>query len=151
MKFDSTAETLKHIKRVNQLLIMAATELLKRAERHDNSKLSDPEKEGFDEYTPKLKACTYGSQEYNQFLCELNKTLSHHYGNNSHHPEHYKAGIDDFDLFDLIEMFFDWKAASERHLDGNINKSIDVNRERSNVSEQLVHIFKNTAFRYFNK
>lgn len=52
-------------------------------------------------------------------------------------------------LFDLIEMFLDWKAAGERHSDGNIYKSIEHNRERFGISEQLEHIFINTANKYF--
>lgn len=44
-------------------------------------------------------------------------------------------------------MFFDWKAAGERHADGNIYKSIEINKDRFKLSEQTVDIFKNTAER----
>lgn len=147
MKYDSKADTLLHIKRVSQLMTEAASELIRRASVHDNSKLESPEKELFDEYTPKLKDCTYGSDEYKEFLNGLKVALDHHYENNSHHPEHYKNGVNDFDLFDLIEMFFDWKAATERHDDGNIMKSIEINKERFELSEQLCDIMRNTAVR----
>ena len=147
MKQDSTTDTLNHIKRINQLLIMGASEILLRATKHDNSKLVDPEKALFDEFTPRLAKCTYGSEEYTSYLAELKPALDHHYANNSHHPEHYKYGINDFDIFDLFEMFFDWKAASERHNDGNIHKSIEINAKRFNMSEQLEDIFTNTAKR----
>lgn len=146
--YDSKADTLLHIKRVNELLGKASTELIKRGAVHDNSKLESPEKEMFDEYTPKLKHSTYGSDEYKDFLKELKVALDHHYKNNSHHPEHYENGVDGFDLFDLIEMFFDWKAASERHADGNIFKSIEINTKRFNLSSQIRNIFINTAKRY---
>jgi len=63
---------------------------------------------------------------------------------NSHHPEHYENGIDDFTLADLVEMFFDWKAASERHNDGDVLKSIEINKQRFGLSEQLCKIFENT-------
>src|SRR6185369_118878 len=122
--YDSKEDTLLHIKRVAQLLSEAACELIKRANVHDNSKLASPEKEAFDEFTPKLAGSTYGSDEYKAFLGQLKVALDHHYAHNSHHPEHYKKGIYGMDLFDLIEMFFDWKAAGERHNDGNIYKSI---------------------------
>lgn len=141
MKYDSKTDTLLHIKRVSQLLSEASIELIRRANIHDDSKLKTPEKELFDEYTPKLKDCTYGSEEYK----ELKVALDHHYKNNSHHPEHYENGVNGFNLFDLIEMFFDWKAAGERHADGNIFKSIELNKERFKLSEQTVDIFKNTA------
>lgn len=148
-KYDSTVDTLLHIKRVNELLISAAQVLMTRAQHHDASKLKSPEKELFDEYTPKLKGTTYGSQEYKEFLKGLKVALDHHYSKNSHHPEHYENGVNDFDLFDLIEMFMDWKAAGERHADGNIFKSIEINKERFNLSDQVCEIFKNTAERYF--
>lgn len=143
--YDSKTDTLLHIKRVAQLLTEASAELIRRANVHDNSKLNSPEKEFFDEYTPKLAGCTYGSDEYKLFLKELKVGLEHHYSNNSHHPEHYENGVNGFDLFDLMEMFFDWKAAGERHNDGNIYKSIEINKTRFNLSEQTVCIFENTA------
>lgn len=145
MEYDSKADTLLHIKRVAQLLTEASIELIKRANVHDNSKLNSPEKEFFDEFTPKLKNSTYGSEEYKGFLKELKIGLDHHYANNSHHPEHYGNGINGFDLFDLIEMFFDWKAATERHADGNIYKSIEINKERFGISDQVCNILRNTC------
>lgn len=143
--YDSEVDTLKHIKRVNELLINASVQLLKRAQVHDNSKLGRNEKPLFDIYTPKLKGCTYGSDEYKQYLKDLKVALDHHYKENSHHPEHYENGVNGFDLFDLIEMFFDWKAATERHADGDIHKSIEINKDRFNLSDQVCDIFKNTA------
>jgi hypothetical protein len=143
--YDSTPETLKHIKRVAQLLTEAATELIRRANIHDNSKLENPEKELFDEYTGKLAGCTYGSEQYDEFRKALSVALQHHYKNNSHHPEHYENGVDGMDLFDLIEMFFDWKAAGERHNNGNIFKSLEINRARFKLSEQTESILINTA------
>jgi hypothetical protein len=145
MEYDSTADTLKHIKRVSQLLTEAAAEFIRRANIHDDSKLLSPEKELFDEYTPKLAGTTYGSEEYKGFLEQLKPALDNHYANNTHHPEHYKGGIDDMNLFDILEMFFDWKAAGERHNDGNIYKSIDHNQVRFKMSPQLTSIFRNTA------
>lgn len=53
-------------------------------------------------------------------------------------------GIEDMTLLDLVEMLCDWKAASERHDDGNIRKSIEVNAERFNMTPQLRRIFENT-------
>lgn len=151
MNYDSKADTLLHMKRVAQLLTEASGEFIKRAIIHDNSKLESPEKELFDEYTPKLKNCTYGSDEYKGFLKGLKVALDHHYKNNSHHPEHYENGVNGFDLFDLLEMFFDWTAATERHADGNIYKSIEINKDRFGLSEQLCNIMRNTAIRLDKK
>ena len=143
--YDSTKDTLLHIKRVAQLLTEASSELIKRANCHDNSKLSTPEKELFDIYTPKLKDCTYGSDEYKSYLKEMQIGCNNHYSKNSHHPEHYENGIDGMDLFDVIEMFFDWYAAGERHADGNIYKSLNYNKGRFEMSQQLFSIMTNTA------
>lgn len=48
-------------------------------------------------------------------------------------------------LIDLLEMFIDWTASSRRHADGDINKSIEHNKERFAMSDQLVKIFQNTV------
>lgn len=143
-KYDSTVDTLKHIKRVNELLVRFAKDLMWRALWHDNSKLGDPEKSLFDEFTPKLAGCVYGSDEYKEFLEGLKVALIHHYEKNSHHPEHYSNGVDGMDLFDVVEMLLDWKAATERTKDGDILKSIDINEKRFNISPQLSQIFRNT-------
>jgi len=136
------------MRRVNELLLIAAREILLRASSHDSSKLLHEEKEAFDEYTPKLKDCTYGSEEYKGFLSGLGVALKHHYQQNSHHPEHYENGLNGFDLFDLIEHFFDCKAASERHENGDILESIRINKARFGYSDQVESIFKNTVERY---
>lgn len=195
MNYDSTKDTQAHIDRVAELLNQAADELRRRGSVHDQSKLADPEKALFDEYTPKLKDCTYGSDEYKAFLAGLKPALDHHYANNSHHPEHYpwhcpacgwqgngaafneapriapgvtaycpqcsafsiiyetelmhrpELGIKGMDLFDLVEMFFDWKAATERMASGNIHKSIEINKDRFKMDPQVAAIFSNTAKR----
>lgn len=146
MKDPAIVETMRHKFRVIQLLTeIAVPELLRRANKHDNTKIEAPEREMFDEVTEKLAGLTYGSPEYKDSLKQLKPALDHHYAHNSHHPEHYKEGINDMNLFDLMEMFFDWKAASERHNDGNINKSIEHNGGRFDMSPQLIKIFENTA------
>lgn len=148
MAYDSTNDTLKHIKRVTEILLQASIEIMIRAIKHDRSKLFSPEKEHFDEFTPKLASCTYDSDEYKGFLKGLKVALDHHYANNSHHPEHYKNGMNGFDLFDLVEMFFDWTAATERQNDGNIYKSIEINQKRFGYPDMIANIFKNTADRF---
>lgn len=136
--------TFRHIERVRNLLNTVIVELLKRGELHDQSKLVSPEVEEFTRLTPLLAGTTYGSPEYNTLKKELANALEHHYANNRHHPEHWKRGIRDMNLLDLIEMFVDWKAASERHNDGNIRKSIEINGPRFNFPPELVEIFENT-------
>lgn len=48
-------------------------------------------------------------------------------------------------LVDIVEMFFDWWASSERHKNGDIKESIEENKERFGLSDQLVKIFNNTV------
>jgi len=147
--YDSTEETKKHIFRVAELISKIVLELLLRMERHDASKLKSPEKETFDIYTPKLKATTYGSEEYKTYLKEMQKILDIHYVLNTHHPEHYfSQGISGMDLVDLIEMLCDWKAATERHANGDIEKSILINKERFGISDQLVAVLQNTIAKF---
>lgn len=191
--YDSTADTKAHIDEVGTLLSEASDSLLRRAALHDRSKLHSPEKEIFDEFTPKLRATTYGSDEYKEFLARMKVALDHHYAVNSHHPEHYrwrcgvcrrsfsdqqapaepdhegrrfcpnclppgasiiyecelfeevKYGIRGMNLLDLLEMFCDWTAATKRHADGDIRKSIKLNQKRFGYSDDLKQILLNTV------
>lgn len=145
---NARADTMKHIARVNELCQMASWEISKRGVMHDRSKLESPEAELFEAVTEKLAGLTYGSPEYQASLEELKPALDHHYANNSHHPEHYPKGVDDMDLFDLIECLIDWKAAGERQNDGNILVSLEKNKKRFKLSPQLYNILKNTAERF---
>lgn len=145
--YDSTKDTLDHINRVQELLNAFAYVLIERGRVHDASKLASPEKEIFDKETPTLKALTYGSDEYKAALERLKPALRNHYDENSHHPEHWADGIAGMDLLDVVEMFVDWKASSERNPGGDIRKSIDISAKRFAMSEQLVSIFENTVTR----
>lgn len=138
-------DTWWHINRVRQLIGNCIRELLDRSEEHDLTKLDTPEVELFSELTSKLSGCTYGSAEYEEFRKQLGPALAHHYAAYRHHPEHFKNGIDDMNLIDLMEMLCDWKASSERHNDGNILKSIEKNASRFTICPQLVKILENTA------
>lgn len=142
-------ETFRHIERVRNLLNLMIRELTIRGELHDQSKLSSPEVETFTEFTNKLAACTYGSAEYNANKEAMKSALEHHYANNRHHPEHHLDGVNDMNLIDILEMLCDWKAASERHSNGNIKKSIEINADRFGLSPQLVNILENTAKMFF--
>jgi rubrerythrin len=196
MNYDSTQETLAHIRRVQSLLADVQANLTKRAIAHDTSKLEEPEKSGFDKVTGALKGLTYGSDEYKAQLRELQPILRHHYENNTHHPEHFawycavcgtsfsakqapeqervagvdgdthrfcplccargsviweaeldykpEKGVSGMTLLDVIEMLCDWKAAGERHADGSITKSLEINKKRFGISDQLASILDNT-------
>lgn len=114
---DSYSDTIDHIQKIQSNIADFIFSLATVAVDHDASKLQPPEKELFDKWTPELAKLTYGSDEY-------------------------KAGMD---LIDVIEMLCDWKAAVERHNDGDIRKSLEINRERFGISEQLYSILINTV------
>jgi len=143
--------TKQHIKNVASKIETVKKVLSIRITHHDSSKLEEPELSTFDIYTEKLKGSTYGSEEYKQFLKDMKPALDHHYANNRHHPEHFNNGIDGMNLIDLLEMFCDWIAATERHDDGNIFNSVKLNKERFEMSDQLCNIFNNTARDIFGK
>ena len=138
-------ETYKHIEKVREYIQQFIVKIYSRALEHDRAKLEDPELEVFTEYTPKLSELTYDSPEYRECLEKMNGTLQHHYAQYRHHPEHFDHGIEDMNLIDIVEMFCDWKAASERQLDGNLLKSIEKNANRFNMDPQLKRILINTA------
>jgi len=168
-------ETQKHIDTVKRAIGVVIVALQKRAATHDLSKLNSPEVEILTEMTPKLAGSTYGSNEYIGFLKEMKPMLDHHYSHNRHHPEYFKIFVcthcnseyidekpkrcefcqleefrEDFDfsrmnLIDLIEMFCDWKAATLRHDNGDLNKSITFNTGRFEINKQLVKIFENSV------
>jgi hypothetical protein len=147
-------ETRKHILLVGKYLHIFASALLERASRHDMSKLEEPELSVFEEYTPKLANTTYGSDEYKIYLAEMKLALDHHYANNKHHPEFndingfsfqtLNDSIRSMDLVDIVEMLCDWLAATERHNDGKIGNSININEKRFGINDQLSQIFRNT-------
>ena len=140
-------ETIKHIDRVRYYIRIFTDKLTTRGIEHDKTKLESPEVELFAEHTPKLANLTYGTEEYHRSLDELDVALQHHYANvnGRHHPEHFKRGIIDMNLVDIMEFFCDIKAASERQYDGNLLKSIDACAERFDIDNQLKQILINTA------
>jgi len=106
-EYDSRIDTINHITNVQDKIELFVQLIRNRGKIHDASKLENPEKEVFDEVTPRLKDITFGSDEYKQSLEYMGSALEHHYNNNSHHPEHYQNGVDGMDLVDVVEMFMD--------------------------------------------
>lgn len=186
MAYDSRIDTYKHIAVVRGFILRVIQNLQSRSEAHDLSKLDSPEKEVFDEFTPKLAGSTYGSEEYKSFLAAMKPALDHHYAANDHHPEHHQAPEDHLlerlraardtiefghtgqwatdavmvmdadlqsrrspirgmNLISLLEMLCDWKAATLRHNDGDILKSIEINQRRFGYSDELKQILLNTV------
>ncbi len=147
MTYNSRPDTEQHIETVRSFLDEVMGDLQYRAAMHDRSKLESPEVEVFDRVTPKLAALTYGSAEYKASLAEMGEGLQHHYAHNDHHPEHFPHGVADMDLLQVIELLADWKAATMRHEDGDLGRSITQNSERFAYGEEFERLLRNTAQR----
>jgi hypothetical protein len=145
--YDSTRDTYAHITEVRKRLLQVVADLIQRATDHDKSKLEPPEKAIFDEFTPKLRDVTYGSDEYKGFLAAMGEGLAHHYKVNDHHPEHFENGVWDMDLIQVLEMLADWKAATMRHADGDLKRSIQENSIRFGYGAGFQSLLMNTARR----
>lgn len=61
------------------------------------------------------------------------------------HKEELESNINGMNIIDVLEMLVDWKAATLRHADGDIHRSIEINRDRFKMSPQLVNILKNSV------
>ena len=118
--------------------------LIRRGIIHDLSKFTNAEAKLFVKVRPKLKASTYGNQDYQDLLEQLKPALEHHY-KNRHHPEAHEMGINGMNFIDLLEMWFDWNAATKKHVTGDIWRSISVNKERFYIGEQLEDIMRNSV------
>lgn len=140
----TNAETLDHIRKVEENIYKMIHLLLDRARDHDKSKLESPELEVFTAHTHKLKTLVYGSKEYEDNLVAIKPALDHHYAKNRHHAQHHRNGINDMNLIDICEMLADWKASTERNANGNILTSLEINAKKFGIDAQLLSILRNT-------
>lgn len=143
-------KTRKHVHRVFELMSLFAAELLDRGAFHDRSKF-DEEELGLLAKLEKDIAergdAPFGSDLYKERSENLlDPMIKHHYQMNPHHPQHHKRGLNGMNLFDVVEMFADWKAASERY-EGH-DKSLKLKQvfEQHGIEGSLREILINTAF-----
>lgn len=140
--------TYQHIARVRELLGKFAVEMIRRGDVHDASKFEPIEMgplEAMQEVIDRDGQAPFGSDEYKRRTDMLGPMIEHHRMANSHHPEFYANGVAGMDLFDLVEMFFDWKAASERGQEPAMNLSFACDKYR--LDPMLRSILINTAER----
>lgn len=145
MTYDSRLDTYEHITTVRTHLMEVIHDLHRRSFDHDRSKLKEPEKSMFDEFTPKLRKLTYGSEEYKKCLQDMGEALQHHYDVNDHHPEHFADGVRGMNLIQVTEMLCDWKAASMRVESGDLLSSIRYNAQRFQLGGELEAMLVRTA------
>lgn len=137
-------DTVDHIKKVQENLFAVTSNLVRRANVHDASKLEEPERFGYQGLSEALKGLTYGTPEHRAAFAPFKDIIKHHYAHNSHHPEHWHLGVTDMSILDIVEMLADWRAANDR-TGGDFGHSIQVSVSRFNISEQLHAILINTA------
>jgi Family of unknown function (DUF5662) len=145
---DFVEETRAHIRQVAARLDRVCRELRARAEVHDQSKFSEEEKPLYEAVIPRLRGLRWGTPQYAEAIRALGPALAHHHAHNSHHPEHYENGVRGMDLMDLIEMYCDWAAATLRHEDGDLCRSIEINCTKYGMDSPLRDILENTWDRY---
>jgi Family of unknown function (DUF5662) len=142
---DSRPDTLAHIQKIQTLLNAVINNLIIRRNGHDASKLESPEVEWFDRYEDELRSHDYNTPGYWGVLEHLKPATDHHFAVNSHHPEHFKNGIQGMSFLDLIEMLCDWKAASQRRPNPmTMLEALEVNQKRFGYTDEVKQLFANT-------
>jgi len=137
--------TIKHKALLMGYILRFCMKLIWRGVIHDFSKYTLFEGKSYGKFLPEFKKVKYGTQEYNDILAKFQPAIDHHYAHNRHHPQHFEEGYTGMSLLDLIEMFFDWKAASRKKIGtGSIEKSLPINAKRFNMSDDIVKIMSNS-------
>lgn len=138
--------TIEHIARVQEHLGSFCMVLEGRGLYHDRSKFTMIEAgplQEMQDLIDKEGPAPFGTEEYSRRTKILGPMLAHHYALNPHHPEHYPNGMSGMNLFDLVEMFADWKAAGERGGDQAMNLTFLA--EKYKIDPMLLSILKNTC------
>lgn len=143
----STEDYIKsHVRSVQEKMGKITTLLEERAERHDESKLQEPELSGWKQMDLEPRY-PYGSPEYKDKMKRYNWLFRMHYSKNSHHPEFYDNDLSEMDLLDLIEMICDW--VSYGYVDKNkAYSTFEQQLQRFKFPEYLNRILENTVTRY---
>ena len=120
----------RHRTIVSATLRAIAYELMRRADLHDQSKLSLDEFEGFAKINRVGREHEYGSDEYFAALNAVDPNpIPLHYSRNDHHPE-FHAKITYMEFPELVEMVCDWYAASVTYGKTSFQGSLTVGFDR---------------------
>ena len=145
---DTVEHILKHRESVRNKLKFLASEIVRRAEKHDESKLMQPELNWLIQMD-KEPRYQYGTPEYFDKMKKWQKFFKHHYAENRHHPDHFQNGVYDMNIVDICEYISDIISYyDEMHVDDAL-KTLEAQKERFGFNEQLYQILKNTLFEYF--
>lgn len=141
----TTLDLEKHLALVRNNILQIILWLSQRGICHDQSKFSDIEIDAYLTIKDRISAVPFGSAEYETIKQEIQYAVDHHYQHNRHHPEHFKNGINDMNIVDLIEMFCDWVAANKRNPQNDVHHSIDVCCDKYKIPDMLKQIFHNST------
>jgi hypothetical protein len=133
--------TTVHKFQVGGPMLKFAMVLIWRALIHDLSKYRWREAKWFATTNEKMKVTKPNTPEYDELRRMIDQGISAHYEANSHHPEHYKDGINGMSFVDEIEMLFDWNAASKRNVSGDPLMFIHESRGRFKHSEDRANFY----------
>lgn len=108
--------------------------LLRRGMVHDLSKFGKDEFSILVENIHFFRTIPYATNDYEKYIKTIYSATEHHYGKNSHHPQHY-GNIEEMGFLDLVEMLCDWKAATRKCRHDNIEKSMEYNKNKFHFSD----------------
>ncbi len=97
--------------------------------------------EEINDYIIAVSRATISGDLDEKTLADYNKLVEYLKRQQAEHT----SSVNEMNLFDLLEMLIDWMAATKRHADGDIQKSLKINRDRFFMGDQLSAIFRNTV------
>ena len=130
-------DTIMHISEVQENLSQMRAILEARGISHDRTKFLAIEFDAFVKARPKFKKANYGSPEYQECVDMIKPSIEHHHANNRHHTAFHKGSFSDMNLFDVLEMLADWKAASRRSPDLSFADSLPKAFEKYSIPEDM--------------
>jgi hypothetical protein len=106
-----------------------ADELRARARRHDRTKFDLDQLSGFVKINAIARHHPYGSPEYKASLRDVDAVRIHQ-TKETHHPEYWEDHPYEMGFLDIIEMVFDWYAASRTYGQTDFRDSLEIQRKR---------------------
>ena len=140
-----TKSLAKHIGFIRDDLIEIIHQLYLRALHHDDSKWTDDERPYYEKSDEAVNFYGKDIDSYEELLKITAPitapAIKHHFEVSKHHPEHYKNGVNDMSLVDIIEMVCDWHSSAKTR---GLPLDCEFNFKRFGIDEQLQKIIENT-------
>ena len=143
------ADVAVHRLKVNEFCAAAGMEIISRGAKHDESKLTQQEREFYIEPVWDLNHSPqpFGSPEYKAQTAKMGVGWKNHYTHNDHHLEFFidKGGSpwEHVNMFQLIEMLCDWKAAALRKGNDPL-EAIEQLKKKFRIDPQMEALLRNT-------